>query len=177
MHERYYEELRGFLMRAVKDTHEAQDLTQQAFERVLEHHDAGHRIDDPRALLFEVARNLLVDRHRRARVRQHDNDEVLLDHAAPAAGEPDAVYAGQQRLRVLVAAIESLAPRCRRAFILHKIEGLSHAQVAAQMEVSLNMVERHVMLAVAACRKALGDAPTRKPARATTAAAVDPAAD
>ncbi|CAN7274555.1 sigma-70 family RNA polymerase sigma factor [Pseudorhodoferax sp. LjRoot39] len=162
MQVRYYDELLAFLVRAVRDPHEAQDLAQQAFERVLQHQRAGHRVDDLRALLYEVARNLLVDRHRRLQVRQHDSDAVLLDHPGPSAGEPDTVYAGRQRLQVLIAAIESLPPRCRRAFILHKIDGLSHAEVAAQMEISLNMVERHIMLAVAACRKALGDAPVRK---------------
>ena len=162
MQVRYYEELLGFLVRAVHDPHEAQDLAQQTFERVLQHQRAGHPVDDLRALLYEVARNLVVDRHRRLQVRQHDSDEVLLDRPAPTAGEPDEVYAGRQRLHLLMAAIESLPPRCRLAFMLHKIEGLSQAEVAAQMEISLNMVERHIMLAVAACRKALGDAPARK---------------
>lgn len=168
MQVRYYEELLAYLVRAVHDLHEAQDLAQQTFERVLQHQRAGHRVDDLRALLYEVARNLVVDRHRRLQVRRHDSDAVLLDHPGPSADEPDAVYAGRQRLQVLMTAIESLPPRCRRAFILHKIDGLSHAEVAAQMEISLNMVERHIMLAVAACRKALGDAPARKALRAVT---------
>lgn len=161
---RYYDELLGFFMREVKDPHEAQDLVQQTFERMLARMRSGEPVENARALLFEIARNLLIDRHRHLKVRQHDSDDQLLDMAGPSAHEPEAIYAGMQRARTLVATIERLPPRCRMAFVLHKIEGQSHAEVAATMGVSVNAVERHIMLAVAACRQALGEAIKRTPA-------------
>jgi len=165
VHVRYYSELLRFFVHEIKDVHEAQDLVQQTFERVLERRYAGDQVANVRALLFEVARNLLIDRHRQLQLRRHESDEVLRNHSGPAAAEPEAVYAGHQRVVLLVAAIEALPPRCRKAFILHKIEGRSHVEVAREMGVTLNMVERHVMLAVAACRKALGDLPAKKSAQ------------
>lgn len=163
---RYYNELLGFFMRAVKDPHEAQDLVQQTFERVLAKMHTGEPIEQTRPLLFEIARNLLIDRHRRLQVRQHENDDVLDEMAGPSAREPEAIYAGMQRGQVLVATIERLPPRCRQAFVLHKIEGRSHAEVAAAMGIGINAVERHIMLAVAACRKALAQHgnPVKQPA-------------
>lgn len=133
-------------------------------QRVLERGYADGEVGNARALLFEVARNLLIDRHRQLRVRRHESDEVLQDHPAPAGAEPEARYAGQQRVQLLVATIEALPPRCREAFILHKIEGVPQAEVARQMGISLNMVERHIMLAVATCRNALGPPPPRRTA-------------
>lgn len=153
----YYNELLNYFTHAVRDGHEAQDLVQNAFERLLSAQHAGQRTDNPRAMLYRIARNLLVDRHRHLRVRQHDGDEVLQQQAALPSCEPETVVAGMQRLRLLADAIEALPPRCRAAFVRHRIDGLSHAEVAAEMGISLNMVERHVMLAVAACRKALAD--------------------
>lgn len=154
----YYNELLNFFRHAVRDGHEAQDLVQNAFERLLSAQHAGQHTGNPRAMLYQIARNLLVDRHRHLRVRQHDGDEVLQQQAALPSCEPETVLAGMQRLRLLADAIEALPPRCRAAFVRHRIDGLSHAEVAAEMGISLNMVERHVMLAVAACRKALADA-------------------
>jgi RNA polymerase sigma factor (sigma-70 family) len=177
VHVRYYSELLRFFVHAIKDVHEAQDLVQQTFERVLERRYAGDQVANARALLFEVARNLLIDRHRQAQIRRHESDEVLRDHSGPAAAEPEAVYAGNQRVVLLVAAIEALPPRCRKAFVLHKIDGLSHAEVAREMGVTLNMVERHVMLAVAACRKALADVPSPQSVRLLQPASGDPASD
>ncbi|WP_325346632.1 RNA polymerase sigma factor [Xylophilus sp.] len=144
--------------RAVKDAHEAQDLAQETFGRVLARMAAGERIDNLRALLYEVARNLLIDRHRQLRVRDHTGDEELLHGLpGPASNEPEVRYAARQRVLLLMRAIEALPLRCRQAFVLHRLDGLPQAEVARRMGISVNMVERHVMLAVAACRKALGD--------------------
>jgi len=165
---RHYNELLGFFVRSVRDVHEAQDLVQQTFERMLSKENAGHKAEHPRALLYEIARNLLVDRHRHLSVRLHDNDDALHNYPALPACEPEIAYAGMQRVQQLIATIEALPPRCREAFVRHRIDGLSHAEVAAEMAISLNMVERHIMLAVATCRKALGDSGQAATARRCT---------
>ncbi len=162
MHVQFYDELLRYFTRAVRDPHEAQDLVQDSFGRVLAKVDRGERIDDLRGLLYEIARNLLIDRHRMRQVRDHVQDAALVDLPGPAADDPAVRYAGQQRLHLLVRTIEALPPRCRQAFVLHKIDGLPQMQIAEQMGVSLNMVERHIMLAVAACRKALGEERARR---------------
>ncbi|HMN78980.1 MAG TPA: RNA polymerase sigma factor [Burkholderiaceae bacterium] len=158
MPQRYYDELRRYLQRQVADPHEAQDLVQEVYERLMTMQRAGKSIEEARALLYQIARNLLIDRHRLLRSRQHVSDSELSDMPAAGDSEPEAVLTGNQMLARLSGAIEGLPPRCREAFVLHKFEGLSHAQVAARMGISVNMVERHVMLAVAACRKVLQSA-------------------
>ncbi|MFT3803616.1 MAG: sigma-70 family RNA polymerase sigma factor [Burkholderiaceae bacterium] len=167
MHAQFYDELLRYLTREVKDSDEAQDLVQETYGRVLARVATGERIEDLRGLLYEIARNLLIDRHRRMRVRKHVSDEALAGMHAPASEEPETRYAGQQRVRLLERTIENLPLRCRQAFVLHKLDGLPQAEVAARMGVSLNMVERHIMLAIAVCRKALGD---ERPRRRTSTA-------
>lgn len=163
MHEQFYNEFLRYFTREVKDACEAQDLVQETFSRVLAKVAAGEQVDDVRSLLYKVARHLLIDRHRHSEVRDHVSDEVLTEMAAPVSDEPEARFAGQQRVRLLVRAIESLPNRCREAFVLVHLDGLPQTEVAARMGVSRNMVERHLMLAMAACRKALGDdRPRRK---------------
>jgi RNA polymerase sigma factor (sigma-70 family) len=157
VHVQFYDELLKYFMRAVKDVHEAEDLVQETFGRVLSMAALGRPVDDLRALLYEVARNLLIDRHRMGQVRQHVSDDLLLQELpGPASDNPEALVAGRQRVLHLLHTIEALPPRCRQAFVLHKIDGLAQAEIAQLMGVSLNMVERHIMLAVATCRKALG---------------------
>ena len=157
VHELYYDELLRFFIHATHDVHEAQDLVQETFERVLARMSNGESIQNARALLYETGRNLLIDRHRRAQHRMHDGENALDNVAAPATTHPDVMYAGRERVGLLMTAIESLPPRCREAFVRHRIDGLSQAEVAREMQISLNMVERHIMLAVATCRKALGE--------------------
>ncbi len=155
---RYYRELLNFLTRAVRDRHAAADLVQESYARVLAAQQAGKTIRDPRALLYRTARNLLVDQHRRAEVRGEtaplpDNEEPagLDSTAGPAALQPDAILASREDLAAVLATIDRLPPRCREAFILHKFDGLSYAEVAAQMGISVRTVEMQLQIAMKAC--------------------------
>lgn len=153
--ERYYRELLNFLHRQVNDRDTAADLAQESYARVLAVQHAGRSILDVRALLYRTARNLLVDRHRRAEVRRHDSLDAIPEEEQPAAPlhlQPEGALASQQVLRAYVDAIEGLPPRCREAFVLHVFDELTHAQVARRMGISVSMVEKHVVRGMLACK-------------------------
>jgi len=44
----------------------------------------------------------------------------------------------------LCCALKELPPRTRRAFLLHRLEGLSHEEVAQRLGVSASIVSREV---------------------------------
>ena len=153
--ERYYRELLHFLQRQVSDRDTAADLAQESYARVLAAQHSGRAILDVRALLYRTARNLLVDRHRRAEVRRHDDLDALPDAEQPPAPrhlQPDEALASQQILRAYSGTIDRLPPRCREAFVLHVFDDLSHAQVAQQMGISVSMVEKHIVRGMLACK-------------------------
>ncbi|QEI09131.1 sigma-70 family RNA polymerase sigma factor [Pigmentiphaga aceris] len=155
---RYYRELLRFLQGMVKDRDTAADLAQESYARVLAVERSGEKITEPRALLYRTARNLVIDGHRRTEVRGQNLadadalDAVLDGLQAPVASEPDAAAMSSQAVNALLAAIGELPLRCREAFILHKFDGLSQAEVARQMGISVTMVERHIKLGMQACR-------------------------
>jgi len=66
--------------------------------------------------------------------------------------QPFERLAENQYTELIVKTIEALPPRCREAFILHRLEGLSQQEVAKQMGISTNMVEKHIIRAMMACR-------------------------
>lgn len=173
MFERYYRELLNFLSRSVRDREVAAELAQESYARVLAAQQAGQAVRDPRALLYRTARNLVIDQHRRASVRgevaDFDGDEALFDlddTAGPVTLEPDNILASREGLAAVLATIDQLPPRCREAFILHKFDGLSYAEVAAQMGISVRTVEMQLQIAMKACwacMDALHGAPPTKP--------------
>jgi RNA polymerase sigma factor (sigma-70 family) len=55
---------------------------------------------------------------------------------------------GKERVRRLAAAVAGLPPQMGRAFRLHKLEGMSQAQTAQAMGVSVKMVEAHIAAAI-----------------------------
>ena len=152
---RYYRELHSLLVRTLKDRHAADDVVQEAFTRVLALRHAGHTVDKLRAVLHRTARNLVIDASRRHKLRDHDDLDALPEHTQPAAArssQPEERLSAAQRAGALLATIEALPPRCREAFVLFKIDGLEQAEVARRMGISVNMVERHVMRGMDACR-------------------------
>jgi len=153
--ERYYRELLNFLARSVRDRDTAADLVQESYARVLAAQQAGQSVQDPRALLYRTARNLVIDRHRRAEVRGETAESVQDGEwegvAGPRSLEPDTILASREGLAAVVATIDQLPPRCREAFILYKFDGLSYAEIAARMGISTRTVEMQLRIAMEAC--------------------------
>jgi len=152
----------NFLSRQVGCRDTAADLAQESFARVISAQQAGVAITDLRALLFRTARNLVIDRHRRQAVRQHDDLDALPDAEQPLAPEqeqPEEALSRRQQDEALLAAIESLPPRCREAFVLSRFEGLPHQEIAERMSISKNMVAQHVARGLLACQAALEGGP------------------
>jgi RNA polymerase sigma factor (sigma-70 family) len=112
-------------------------------------------VENPAAYLYRLGTNLMLDRlkqQRRATARETAWQSSGTTQVAgeTVAEEPaaDAVVAGRQRLSRLLAALDALPPQRRRAFVLHKLEGLSHAETAERMGVSRSAVEKHIIAAV-----------------------------
>lgn len=173
MLERYYRELLNFLHRQVNDRDDAADLVQESYARVLAVQHSGRDVLDVRALLYRTARNLVVDRYRRAEVRRHDDLDAMPEAEQPGAPQhlqPEETLVSQQVLRAYVGTIECLPTRCREAFMLHVFDEFTHAQVAQRMGISVSMVEKHIvrgMLACKACERRLREQGDPNPARAT----------
>lgn len=128
----------------------AEDLAQELYLRI-----AGLSADEdilsPMALLYRMGSNLMLDRLRRER-RAAVREGAWLASATTRLGdeeihdEPpaDEALAARQRLALLLRELEALPPRMRRAFQLHKLEGLSHLETARAMGISVSAVEKHI---------------------------------
>ena len=147
-------ELMRFFCKRLESQADAADLAQDTFAQWLGWRDRGG-VEQPRAFLFHIARNLLRDHWRR---QQHQGLreplEAIADTAATQAS-PLERFDQQQRLRQLAHAVERLPPRRREALTLHRFEGLSQRQVAERMGISLSMVEKHIAAALLQCRQEL----------------------
>lgn len=157
MFERYYRELLSFLSRKVTDRTVAADLTQESYARVYAAQASGSCIGDPRALLYQTARNLVIDHQRHGDVRA--SVEIPSTQAGPdeAHGsrnwEPETAMSSQQGVSALVTVIDNLPLRCREAFMLNRFEGLTYAMVAERMGISVKAVEQHIKHALDACER------------------------
>ncbi|WP_371226907.1 sigma-70 family RNA polymerase sigma factor [Pseudomonas sp. QE6] len=148
---RYYQELVLYLNRTLGDRQTAADVTQETFLRLLDR-KACEPIEQPRAFLYRTALNLSIDLHRRARVRRAEELDVLDREGVHDERCPQEEVSRQQQLQLLQRALDELSEPCRRAFLLRKVDGCSHAEIAQRLEISRDMVEKHIVNAMKHCR-------------------------
>src|ERR1700685_4437837 len=127
----------GFLAYRARDRETAEDLTQATFERALR---AWSRFDPRRASentwLLAIARNLLIDHHRRDRSRQHQPiDEELV----PTVEGPEQHLGASPEL---IEALGQLAERDREVLALRFGGDLTGPEIAAMLDLSLSNVQQ-----------------------------------
>ena len=124
-------ELLRFVAARLPDAQEAADLVQEVFLRAarLEHGLCG--IANRRAWLFQVARNLLVDRYRLARA------EIPLDDAVDLAAAPEAPPPVDGLAQCMPRVLGELSPADRLAITLCDIEGQPQQALAERLGLTL----------------------------------------
>jgi RNA polymerase sigma-70 factor (ECF subfamily) len=148
------EALRRYFALRLGSAEAAEDLVQDIYFKVT----AGAHAEDianPAGFLYRLGTNLMLDRlkqQRRAARREQGwveaNAVTLGGEAVAQAPQADEAMASRQRYQAMLAALEDLTPACRRAFRLHKLQGLSHAETAQALGVSKSTVEKHVSAAL-----------------------------
>jgi RNA polymerase sigma factor (sigma-70 family) len=151
--ERRMDLVRFFTVR-LRSASAAEDLVQDIYVR-LSGIDEPTEIQNPMAYLYRLGSNLMLDRLRGERRTAH-RDGAWLDtqttrvgvHEISAEPDAEAAVAARQRLALLAEALKELGPQTQRVFRMHKFEGLSHPEVAAQLGISRSAVEKHMMAAL-----------------------------
>lgn len=153
LYRRHFGELRAFLLRRVGCHEMAAELVHDTFIRVMSY-EPGGPVRNSRALLYRIAGNLAIDHHRANPVRHECIEDFHHDERlACDLNDPARVVCARQRLDRLRVAIEGLPPQCRRAFVLHKFEGRSHVEIAAEFGVTRNAVEKLLIRALVQLRR------------------------
>lgn len=156
----HYPALVSFVRHRVGSDSEASDIAQEAYLRVMRYRDEQD-VAALRALLFRIALNLLTDRARLART-EHHAEHVPLEEELPLLANDPSQYrhvVGKQELQRALAAVEKLPRKCREVFVLSRLQGMNHQQIAERLRISIKAVERHMTRAIHECRKRVGESP------------------
>ncbi|QLF94941.1 sigma-70 family RNA polymerase sigma factor [Pseudomonas sp. ABC1] len=170
--EQYYERLIGYLVLKLRDQEQAKDIAHEAYAKVLENTKGKVVLEYPQAYLFRTALNLVTDLYRenaKRPTKSLDDDSIAVEQSTFRT--PAKHLYEQERAMMVERALGELQDNCRRAFLLRKLEGLNHDQIALQMNISKAMVEKHIVNAMKHCRirvremeysRADDDAPLRR---------------
>ena len=117
--------------------------------RLLKRDDLSN-LREPRTLLATIARGLLIDYFRRSTLERAYLDELALqpEELQPGAEEQLQVL---QALREVNRMLSDLSANARAAFIYNRLDGLTHAEIASRLGVSVPRVRQYLAQALRQC--------------------------
>lgn len=147
-------DLRRFLLSHFRDPNKADDVLQDLYLR-LQKTDFKTPVSNQIAFLYKMANNLALDYRKqtqRQRARDHKWHEAsghfLGSDPIHDAPDVDAGIDAQAKISKIIKLVRQLPPQCSKVFVAHKLEGLSHAEVAERLQISRSTVEKHMVKAL-----------------------------
>lgn len=129
-------EIDRFLRRRGHTVESAADLTQDAFVKILMS-GGGQKIENPRAYLHQIARNLSVDAERRERrLPRAEIPEYEMAAIADTSPLPDTIVSDRQLLMIAEEFLARLPERTRYAFEAHRMGEKTISEIAAELDLS-----------------------------------------
>lgn len=153
----YHTSLVRYLRHRVGSDADARDIAQEAYFRLLRYRE-NQSLQSLRALLFQIASNLVGMRVRTARTHRWADHQSLDQEFTLPANEPsfEQQVFGEQQLNRLMTVIRSLPTKCQQVFILSRFHDMGYPEIAARCGISEKMVEKHITKALAICRAQVG---------------------
>ncbi|SEB44012.1 RNA polymerase sigma-70 factor, ECF subfamily [Pseudomonas saponiphila] len=152
-----YRDHRGWLLawlrRNVACSQRAEDLSQDTFVRLLGR-DELKTPREPRAFLVAIAKGLLFDYFRRAALEQAYLNELMLipEGEQPSPEQQQMIL---EDLKAIDRLLGKLSSKARMAFLHSRLDGLSHAEIAGRLGVSVPRVRQYLAQGIRQCYIAL----------------------
>jgi len=144
--------LERFLARFFSDRQDIEDVAQEAYLRAYIA-EQQKEIEQPKAYLFRIARNLALTQLTKKSKKITDYLEesgatVVIECGAAADIEVEA----QESLGLYCEAVAALPEKCRQVFLLRKVHGLAHKEIAQRMSLSVSSVEKYLLRGILECK-------------------------
>ena len=143
--------LRAYLLSHYPDVTDIDDLVQESYARLIRARRKGP-VANVKAYLFAIARNAAISMFRRPQVF---SDQPINDHAVesiPAERHNVVKFVTtKQEVEILLEAVEALPERCREIFVLTKLKGHTHQEVAQRLGLSVQTVHVQVVRGIQKC--------------------------
>ena len=144
----YYEEYRQsvffYICRRIENRSDAEDLTQDAFLRLLEYRMMIRR-DTLKYFIFTIVRNLLNDYLRRYYKRQ-EIDRYLYDTLPVTTVEPESRMVADELRRLESRRVSALPEQRRKVYIMSRFQDKPAEDIAEELKLSQRTVENHLFI-------------------------------
>lgn len=156
LYDQYARHVYGLSLRLVKSPEMAQDLTQEIFVKIWLKREVLAEVLEFRPWLNTVAKNAGRD-YLRKKVLAPENDAYLSGFFSDMAPSAEEQLAFKQLENAVKEAVDQLSPQLKTAFTLSRFQGLTHQEIALQMNITPTTSKSHLVRALAIIRKYLAE--------------------
>lgn len=150
IYDAYADDIFRFCTLKVSSRELAQDLTQEVFTRFWQAVREGTHMRSERALLYTIARNLVIDWYRKKKERSLDS---ILEQGHEFSGDDAGEVTQEAEMAEVLRVIHGLDDASREALVLRFVEGFSPKEIAQLTGESANAVSVRLNRALKKVRK------------------------
>ena len=149
----------------MRSTSDIEDIAQEAFLRAYAV-ERSRPIEQPKSFLFRIAKHVALSQLSRKSRQITDyiedfSDPEVIQSEISAEDEISA----RQVLALHCEAVAELTTQCRHVYLLRKVHGFSHKEIAKQLGIAVSTVEKHLMKAVEQCDRYVRERTESQPER------------
>ena len=158
----YFPKLVRFAQTYLLDREEAENIVQDIFLQLWESADRRLLQSSLNAYLFTIVKNRCIDALRKydqqqdKRFQLSDLERKEFNFKLYSLQHFDDNHLTLPEIeQIIQQSIDSLPLRCREIFLLSRMEGLKHKEIAERLQLSVNTVEGQISIALRKLREAL----------------------
>ncbi len=149
--------LKKFVRRFLHREQDIEDVVQEVYLKAFSA-EQQRTIEQPKAFLFSIAKNLALNElNRKSRQMTGYIEECLPEVESHESPTTEHEIHAQQSLGQYCEAVASLPEKSRKVYILRKVHGLKHKEIAQRLDMSLSSVEKHLRIGLESCRNYMRD--------------------
>lgn len=151
LYRQYSERLYSFAFSILKNREDAKEIVQETFLKLWNKRMEIHPNQSLNAYLFTISHNISIDLIRK-RLKDEKYAEYLKTHVTKEGTETENLFHFNELTYKLQEAIQQLPEQRMRIFQMSREEGLSHAEIAKKLNISVKTVENQINLALKSIR-------------------------
>ena len=150
----YFPKLVRFAREYVVSIEDAENIVQDIFMYLWEHRDILDSLTNLNAFLFTLAKNRCIDFYRHKTLIDSKKESLKIEALMQF---DENIFTEKEIEDLLAQAIEHLPEKCRQVFILSRMNGLKHEEIATQLNISVHTVQNHIVTAIRKLKVELKD--------------------
>jgi len=156
MYLEYHAVLNRYAYALVKDADVAEDTVHNVFLKLLENHVDIATIENAKAYLYRAIYNEAMNYIKHRQVKLTYENKLLPKTEEQMEDSSNSVQFKELKAAVS-AALNQLPEQCRTVFQLSRHENLKYKEIALELDISVNTVEKHMVKALSRLRTTLAE--------------------